>query len=224
MLLSWPPLHPSRARARRSRPFRSAEILPGPSTALHASLSTPPGDVAGWFWSLECVQACDHPVVGGDLGLTYGWTRQAGKPSVALGVGTNGTFPYLDGYLQLGTGRRPFGMGARIGLPASSWREHQLYGRYDVRLSGTTRLLLNPALFLHEGRAPNGESPGSFLGFVQGVGLLFEGEQMSWTPAMALVAGRAQRNSYGQAYGPVRSVFGTASLGVSFHRSRSAER
>jgi hypothetical protein len=201
--------------------LRSAEVQPGPSVALHASLSTPPGDAAGWFWSFDCAQACDHPVVGGDLGFTYGLARDGGERPVALGVGTSGTFPYLDAYVQLGAGRRPFGMGARFGLPATSWREHQLYARYDVGLGDKTRLLLNPALFLHEGRAPNGESPGSFVGFVQGVGLLFEGERMSLTPSLALVAGRAQRNSYGQAHGPVGSIFGTASLGVTFHRRRS---
>jgi hypothetical protein len=191
------------------------------------SASTRPGDVAGWFWSYDCAQACDHPVVGGDAGLTYGWLRHTdgrGAGAFALGVGLSGAYPYADGYLQLGAGRRTFGIGARLGLPLTSWREHQLYGRYDVRLGGATRLLLNPALFLHEGRAPNGESPGSFLAFVQGVGLLLEGERVSWTPAVALVAGRAQRNSYGQQYGPVRALFGAASLGVTLHGSRPPER
>jgi hypothetical protein len=203
---------------------RSAEIRPGTSVALHASVSSPPGDVAGWFWSLECAEACDHNVVGGDLGVTYGWTGGGARPPVAVGVGTNGVFPYVDGYLQLGAGRRPFGMGARVGLPVFSWREHQLYARYDVPLGATTRLLLNPALFVDEGSSPNGASPGSFIGFVQGLGLSFESEYMTWTPAVALVAGRAQRNSYGQTYGPARSVFGTASVGVTFHGRRTAVR
>jgi hypothetical protein len=200
---------------------RSAEARPGTSVALHASVSTPPGDVAGWFWSYDCVQACDHPVSGGDAGLTYG--RPRGGGGAAVGVGLNGLHPYVDAYVQLGAGRRPFGVGARVGPPLTSWREHQLYARYDVRLGGATRLLLNPALFLHEGRAPNGASPGTFLAFVQGVGLLFEGERVSWAPAIALVAGRAQRNGYGQQYGPVWSVFGTASLGTTFHRRRTLE-
>jgi hypothetical protein len=203
---------------------RSAEVLPGPSLGIQASASTRPGEVAGWFWSLDCAQTCDHPVPGGDAGLTYGWPRDGRAGAVALSVGVDGTHPYVDGYLQLGTGRRPFGVGVRVGPPLTSWREHQLYGRYDVRLAEATRLLLNPALFLHEGRTPNGASSGSFFGFVQGVGLLLEGESVSWTPAIALVAGRARRNSYGQEYGPERSVFGTASLGVTFHRRRTPER
>lgn len=201
---------------------RSAEVIAGPSVAIQASASTPPGDVAGWFWSYECVEVCDHPVVGGDAGLTYGWPRGGGVGAFAVGVGLSGVFPYVDGYTQIGAGRQPFGIGARLGLPLTSWREHQVYGRYDVRLGRSSRLLLNPAVFLHEGRSPNGASPGSFLAFVQGVGFLLEGERVSWTPTIALVAGRARRNSYGQQYGPARSVFGTASIGVTFHRARAA--
>lgn len=197
---------------------RSAEVRPGPSAAMQASLSTRPGDAAGWFWSLDCAQACDRSVVGGDAGVTYGWPRARRAGGLALGVGSSGMHPYVDVYLQLGVGRRPYGVGARLGPPVTSWREHQLYGRFDVRLGPAARLLLNPALFLHEGRAPNGENPGTFLGFVQGVGVWLEGEHVSWTPAIALVAGRAQRNSYGRQVGPARSVFGTASLGVTFHQ------
>jgi hypothetical protein len=200
---------------------RSAEVLPGPSVAILASATTPTGDIPGWFWAYECPESCDRRFVGGDAGVTWGWPRGGGAGAFALGVGLGGLFPYLDGYIQLGGGRQPFGIGARLGPPLTSWREHQLYGRYDLRLSQSARLLLNPAVFLHEGNSPNGASRGSFLAFVQGVGVLLEGERVSWTPAVALVAGRAERNSYGQEYGPVRSVFGVASLGVTFHRPRA---
>jgi hypothetical protein len=196
---------------------RSAEVYPGPSIGLQVSGSTPPGDDAGWFWSQDCAADCNHPIVGGDVGLSYGWT---GRKAFALGLGVSGTHPYIDGYLQLGSGRSPYGIGARVG-PISNWREHQLYGRYDVSLGGRSRLLLNPALFVHEGQAPNGENPGTFIGFVQGVGLLFEGEHVSWTPALALVAGRAERTSYGTKFGPTTSVFGAASLGMTVHRRRN---
>lgn len=199
---------------------RSAEVRPGPSAMLQASASTRPGDVAAWFWSYDCAQFCDRPVVGGDGGFTYGRSRASGAGALALGVGVNGMHPYVDGYLQLAGGSQPFGLGVRVGPPVTSWREHQLYARYDVRAGGR-RLLLNPALFIHEGRSPNGENPGSFIGFVQGVGLLLEGEHYSWAPAVALVAGRAQRTSSGQRYGPVWSMFGTASLGLTFHRRTS---
>lgn len=202
---------------------RSAEVFPGPSYAMQGSVSTPPGDIPAWFWSFSCADPCNHPIIGGDAGITYGWAREPRSRAFALGAGLNGMHPYVDGYVQLGAGRRPFGIGLRAGLPIYSWREHQLYARYDVRLNESTRLMLNPALFVHEGRAPNGASPGSFVGFVQGVGVMFEGEYISFTPAVALVAGRAERNSYGQRYGPVGTVFGAASLGLTFHRPRPSD-
>ncbi len=205
---------------------RSAEVRLGPSVAVHQSVSTPPGADAGWFWiwSLDCNAPCDGPVVGGDVGITYGLERdRLGRP-VAVSVGTSGVHPYLDGYVQLSEGRRPFGIGARVGPPITSWREHQLCARYDVPLGTATRLLLNPSIFLHEGRSPNGENPGHFLGLVQGIGLHVEGERLSWTPAVAVIAGRANRTSYGQEYGPTSSVFMTASLGITWHRPRTLAR
>jgi hypothetical protein len=215
-------LHPLVIGCTSFATVRSAEVHRGPSVGMQASMSTRPGDVGGWFWSYDCAQNCDHPVPGGDVGLTYGSPRRAGAGAFALGVGVSGMHPYIDGYVQLAAGRQPFGVGVRLGPPVTSWREHQLYARYDVRTGGR-RLLLNPALFIHEGRSPNGENPGSFVGFVQGVGLLQEGARVSWTPAVALVVGRAQRTSSGQQHGPVWSMFGAASLGVTFH-SRSPER
>lgn len=199
---------------------RSAEVLPGVSVAAQASKTTTVGDIPGWFWSYSCVDRCEHPVVGGDAGVTYGWPRREGGTALAVSVGLSGVYPYIDLYSQLGRGRQPFGVGARVGLPVTSWREHQVYGRYDIPLGRSTRLLLNPAVFIHEGASPNGASRGSFLAFVQGIGVLFEGERVSWTPAVALVSGRARRTRYGEESGPVRSVFGAASIGVTFHGAR----
>lgn len=199
---------------------RSADVYTGPSLTVQASATTRPGDVAGWFWAFDCEEACNYPTIGGDLGATYGWQLARGPRAVALGAGISGESPYVDGYAQLTDGRRPFGVGARVGLPVTSWRDHQAYARYDIPLGQSTRLLLNPELFLHQGRAPNGASPGRFVGFVQGVGVQFEGEHVSWTPAVALVAGSAQYNSYGTQYGPARSLFATASLGMTLHRTR----
>src|SRR5690349_4614198 len=104
--------------------------------------------------------------------------------------------------MQLSGGRSPFGVGAQVGLSVTRWREHQVYARYDIPSGTRRRLLLNPAAFLHEGESPNGENPGTFVGFVQGVGLLLEGTHVSWTPAATIVAGRAERRSYAQRFGP----------------------
>lgn len=202
---------------------RSAEVQPGPSVGIHASVSTPPGPEAGWFWSYDCAEACDHPVVGADIGFTHGWLGgRFGSYPVTLGAGLNGTHPYAEGFVQTAEGARPFGLGARLGLPLSGWYEHQIYARYDVRLGPSTRLLVNPAVFVHHGRSPNGENPGSFIAFVQGVGFLMERERVSIVPGASLVVGQAERNSYGRRYGPAMSVFGTASLGITLRRRKSA--
>lgn len=202
---------------------RSADVRPGPSFAVHASASTAPGDVTGWFWAYDCAEQCDDPVVGADVGVTYGWQRPNGVRAAALSAGMSGVHAYVDGYVQLAAGPRPFGVGVRVGPPVTSWREHQVYARYDVPLGASTRLLLNPGVFLHEGRSPNGENPGRFIGVVQGVGLQFEGTRVSWTPAVAVVAGQSRRDSYGVRYGPERTVFATASLGFTFHRARASD-
>ena len=123
--------------------------------------------------------------------------------------------------MQLAGGPRPFGVGARLGIPAWSWRDHQIYARYDIPIGGETRVLLNPGVFLHEGTSPNGQNSGSFLGVVQGMGLQIEGEYVSWTPAVAVVAGQSRRNRYGRRDGPVSSVFATASMGMTLHRRRA---
>jgi hypothetical protein len=199
---------------------RSAEVHRGASVTAQASLSTPPGDDAAWFWAFDCTSACDSRFLGGDVGVTYGLRRVP----VAVGVGLDPGGPYGDAYVQLGRGTNPFGVGGRATLlPLTGrWRQDQLYGRYDVRLGATTRLLLNPALFVHHGRTAS-ELPGSrgsFVAFVQGVGLLFEGERASLVPAVTLVAGRTRRTQLFTEIGPTRTVFATGSLGVTFHRKR----
>ena len=199
---------------------RSAEVLPGASIAAQASTTTRPGDIPGWFWSYDCADRCDHPVVGGDAGVTYGWPNREGSAALAISLGLSGVHPYIDLYTQVGRGQQPFGVGARLGVPLTTWREHQLYGRYDVPLGGSTRLLLNPAVFIHEGASPNRANRGSFLAFVQGIGVMFEGERVSCTPAIALVSGRARRTLSGGESLSVGSMFGAASIGVTFHGAR----
>ncbi len=196
---------------------RSAQIIPGPSAGIHVSASTPPGEKAGWFWSTDCGNDCDGAVPGGDLGITHGWGEGAGAK--AIGIGTSGTHPYVDGYIQLSGGRAPAGVGVRIGPPITGWREHQLYLRKDLPVGDGRVLMLNPALLLHEGRSPNRQNHGTFFGVVQGVGLLIPGEWISVTPALALVAGRAEHTSYRERHGPEWRLFGVASIGITIHRA-----
>lgn len=205
---------------------RSAEVTPGPSLGVQASYAGRPGPEAGWFWAFDCAQECDHPVWGVDLGLSYGWVGAdtTRRPPVAVGVGVSGFSPYADGYVQLRRGRRPLGVGARVGLPIGSWMEHQLYARYDVPLGTSARVLLNPALFVHHGNSPNGQNPGTFVAFVQGVGVEVEGPYVSLMPSVALVAGHTRRSSYGRRVASGGTAFGTASLRVTFHRRRRGAR
>jgi len=199
---------------------RSAEPYVGNSVAMQFSWSAPPGDVAGWFWSVDCVDRCNHPIVATDLGVTHAWRLDNGPRAVALGAGISGVNPYVDGYVQLAGGPRPFGLGGRLGLPAFGWQEYQVYARYDIPLNRNTRVLLNPGIFVHDGASPNGANTGSFLGYVQGVGLQFDGEYGAWTPALSVVSGHARHAGYGLDSGPASSVFVTASLGLTVHGRR----
>lgn len=200
---------------------RSAEVRSGAGANLVASVSGRVSSDAGWFYSLDCTDDCGRMVAGADVQANYGWRRGvAGRPST-LAAGTSGLFPYVEGYVQLGRGRVPYGVGARAGLPFpfARWAEHQLYGRVDLPLAPDMRLLLNPGLFVHRGTSPNGENRGSFAAFVQGVGLEVGTGRVTVTPAVALVAGRAGRTSYGHRIGPTATVFPTASLGVALRRA-----
>ncbi len=198
-------------------PVRSAEVTPGLTTALHVSASSAPGEAAGTYFRGSGCSRCDSPLFASDLGFTYGWQRDGGVGSVALGAGVSGLeAPYFDGYVQLATGPRQVGVGARVGRDAPSRSDYQLYTRYDVPLGAATRLLLNPGFFLQEG-----PRRGTFKAFVLGIGALLEGEWASVTPALTLVAARVQREEYtGILLEPRRAAFGVASLGVTIHRPR----
>jgi hypothetical protein len=140
-----------------------------------------------------------------------------------VGAGFSGLlYPYLEGYAQLNrAGQNPWGTGVRVGVPLHSWTEHQLYARFDRPLGDGMRLLLNPTVFLHAGNSPNGANPGHMLAFVPGVGVLFEGETMSFIPAVSLGVGRGKRRSISiEEGGPFTTVFGTASMSVVLHRKR----
>jgi hypothetical protein len=199
---------------------RSADPYIGSSVGMQFSWSAPPGDDASWFWSFDCANRCNHAMIAADLGVTRGW-RIDGSHAVALGAGINGVNPYVDGYVKLVGGPRPFGVGGRLGLPAFGWQEDQLYARYDIPVTRDMRVLLNPGLFFHGGASPNGANTGSFLGYVQGLGLQFDGEYGTWTPALSVVSGRAHHAGYGSDYGPTRSVFMTASVGLTVHGRRA---
>src|SRR5262249_48394963 len=95
---------------------RSAEVTPGPAITTQASVAGRPGDDAAWFFSFDCASSCDHSIVSPDIAFAYGLNADSNVP-LTVGAGLNGTFPYLEGYAQLGRGNIPFGIGARGGIP-----------------------------------------------------------------------------------------------------------
>lgn len=202
---------------------RSAEVRPGTSITLQGTVTSPPGDDAGWFWSYDCASRCNHPIPAADIGITFaGATPEETRRPFEFGVGVSGiVYPYLDSYVQLGQGERPYGLGARVGIPVSGWSQHQIYGRYDFKRNDGRRFLLNPALFLHTGNSPNGENPGHVLAFVQGIGFPFEGERVSFTPALSFVVGRSERRMGHLPKESSMTLFGVLSLGLTIHGKRN---
>lgn len=200
---------------------RSAEVTPGPAVTVQASLSTPPGEDAAWFWTYECGASCNNSVNGSDLVFAQGLGTKSGR-GATVGFGTSGVYPYVEVYTQLGASKKtPFGVGGRLGIPASSWSEHRVYARLDFASGdGKTRLLWNPGIVVTTGASPNGENPGTFIGIANGVGLEMAEGNMAWTPSLSIVSGRAGRTSYGQTYGPSYSTFATAAMSVTFRRKK----
>jgi hypothetical protein len=200
---------------------RSAEVYRGPAIALQGTVTTAPGDDAAWFWGLDCSSDCNRVLASFDGGVTFGST--SGRTPFSVGAGFSGIlYPYLEGYAQLNRAEQnPWGAGVRVGVPVQSWTEHQLFARFDRPLGDGKRLLFNPTLFLHTGNSPNGANPGHMLAFVPGVGVLFEGETMSFIPAVSLGVGRGERRSVSRDEGgPFTTVFGTVSMSVVGHRKR----
>jgi len=179
---------------------RSAEVTPGVTVDVSAAASMPPGDEAAWFWSFDCAVRCDDPIVATDVTVTWGSGASDGPARYELGGGLSGTYPYLHGYAQLGRGRHPWGLGAQVGVPLGpgTWREDLVFGRFDLVLDDDRRLLFSPSLFRHGGNSPNGQNPGSFFAFAQGVGYEFRSGSAWVTPYVTGVVGRVDRESYGR--------------------------
>jgi hypothetical protein len=191
---------------------RSAEVTRGASIVTQASLAGRPGDEAAWFFNLDCASNCDRSIASGDIAVAYG-VRTGSDVPFTIGAGLNGTFPYLEGYAQLGRGKIPFGIGARAGIPIG-WAMHELYGRLDIPLSQSARLLWNPGVVYLAGNSPNGENPGSFSAIAQGVGIQFGSGNFTFTPSAAFVWARAEHNSYGEQFGPSSRGFATVAVSV----------
>jgi hypothetical protein len=161
-------------------------------------------------------------MASGDVSFARGFAPASGGRAYALALGLSGIYPYVDGYVQLSRSpRKPYGLGARIGIPVSGWNEYTVYARLDRPVAARQRVILNSAVFYHTGNSPNGDNPGSFLAWVQGIGLLLEGEEVSFIPAVSLVVGGGERRSSSEQIGSFGTVFAIASATVTFHRRRA---
>lgn len=177
---------------------RSAEVVPGRTLDVAMTVATPPGDAAAWFWTYDCATECDRAIPSVDVAFTHGVVPEGSGRPYEVGAGLSGFYPYVQGYVQLRRGRRPFGVGGRAALALSGWGEAALFLRHDVPLGPRTRLLWVPTLFWHGGNSPNGMNPGLFAAVAQGVGLEHWMGSVSIAPSALLVAGRVQRSSYGR--------------------------
>lgn len=196
-----------------------ATIEPGVNVTFQAAMTTPPGDDAAWFWSYDCESGCNHAIIAPDLGIQFGSEFEGGLP-FQLGAGISGLSGYAEIYKQLGDRPgHPWGLGGRLGIPITNWTEHRLYGRFE-RPAGDQSLVLNPTLYVFTGNSPNGANPGTFIAFVQGVGLVDRRERTTVIPALAAGIGRGSRENYGTAIGPFTTFFATASISIIVHRQR----
>lgn len=168
---------------------RSAVVHPGPSLMIHGSIASPPGDETAWFYAFNCASDCNEVLSGGDIGLSFSHVPEKGTP-FTFGLGSNGLYPYAEGYWQIARSeRRPFGVGARLGLSVWSWTQHQVYARFNRPSDEGSTFLWNPGIIYHTGNSPNGENRGSFLGLVQSFGWEFTGDGPALLPSLSVVFG-----------------------------------
>lgn len=205
---------------------RSAQVNPGTTVHVQASLSSDPGPDAGWFWAFGDCYRCSSPIPALDVGVSYGIAGSDGHRPRAWEAGLDGFSGYAGGYVQLFQGERSaYGVGGRFGIPWPAPISHSmLYGRYDRLLPNGDRLLWNPALLVHAGNSPNGANPAAFVGLVQSAGLEMRGKYITVIPSVSLVLGGGYGRSYGQPRGPFRATFGTAAVSVSAHGRRPGAR
>lgn len=178
---------------------RSAALKPGHSLLVQKTWAASPGDEAGWFWSYDCASNCGGPIAALDINYSFSPRPYAdGDMPFSFGLGVNGTFPYIEGYLQFSqSSTNPYGVGARLGI-TGPWSEHALYLRVDRRLAPDLSLLYNPGYFIHSGNSPNGENPGTFSAMTHGVGLQFGTGKVLLIPSVTIVHGSTRRSSYGR--------------------------
>ena len=134
---------------------RSAETRPGPSVELSNSVAFAPGGTSRCVLSKPLFE-CSELLVGGSVGMSYGWISDGRPAGRALGAGLSAAdgriLPYLDYYQQQRSGESPRGLGARVATSIGGWTEVQAYARVDHWLASGQVITWNHALIAMTGK------------------------------------------------------------------------
>jgi len=207
---------------------RSAETRPGPTVELSNSVAFAPGGTSRCVLSKPFFE-CSELLVGGSVGMTYGWIS-AGRPAGrALGAGLSAAdgriLPYLDYYQQQRAGESPRGLGARVATSIGGWTEVQAYARVDHWLASGRVITWNPAIIAMTGRKDD-FTAGTFVGLSNSIGLLTPRRRSALVPSLTLVVGRGHGDhrvgQNARRFGPEWAVFGGVGMTYTFPARRRA--
>ena len=181
---------------------RPARVQPG--TWIEGGIS------AGFAWPMlaNCLLS-GRKTISGDLvgsckndgpwgiegGVTRGIVGDASAYSLGAGMQlVAGEFtPFVEGYRQMRGDDRPWGIGARAGIPTQGWGAHSATLRFDRPRGEASVLSWNPSLLVQHGRADGkGELNGSWIGLANAIGVTRTGERATSTFALHAVVGRAR--------------------------------
>lgn len=190
---------------------RPAQVSHGSSLLLQASATAPPGELAGWMWSFDCAEGCNHGIPGLEIGYGRGISDSTRAWYVEGGAALPVT-PYLEVYRQVGDRSRPRGFGVRVGAPVAGWGEYRAFYRTDPR----PNLTANTHLVVASGHSPNGESSATFIALIQSFGRMSNGATSGFIPSFSFGVTHTLRNRYGEQ----ESALGLLALVSVFARSR----
>lgn len=173
---------------------RSAETRPGPTVEFSHSVSYSPDGISRCLLSRPLFE-CSELLLGGSIGMSYGWISDGRPAGRALGAGLSAAdgrvLPYLDYYRQDRSGESARGLGARAAVSIDGWTELQAYARVDHWLASGQVLTWNPAIVVISGRKDS-STAGTFIGVSNAIGLLQRQRRSSVVPSLSLVIGRGQ--------------------------------
>lgn len=208
-------LLPALASASSLTSTRPAQVNTGFAFHLTGGVTSPVHGDTYWFYDLagDNSHPDSSPLPLAEAGVTLGDRR------VHLGLFARSPCPQVEVYGQLYDGKKvDVGVGARAGIPVFGWAAHQAFLRSDYQLRRNIKLLVDPGVYYHTGKSPNGETKGSLLFFTQSVGLAFTTRRVTFTPSLSLVTGSGDIKRWASGSEHHRDTFAAVSISVSFHR------